>query len=648
MESTLHSLMARLFSWLLLLLAVAGVYWAGLSGGFVFDDPGNILDNERLFVTSLGFAQLSAATFSGDAGPLGRPISMLTFALNLYATGTDAYYFKLTNLVIHLLNTVLVGWVAHSLLTYVWRDEPVRLAKVPVGALLVAALWALHPINLTSVLYVVQRMTSLSALFGFIAVGLYAWLRISDGRSASLRVVVSSMVSVVLTLLASVFSKESGLLFVLLIFWLELVFFRFSISGRAILLGRWKLRDVFLLVGVTAAFYVVIWVLPGMIGPEAFRSRGFTLAERLMTEARVMFLYLELIFYPSLTKLSLYHDDFLVSHSLLDPISTLWAIGGLLLITLLALACFKKIPMLLFAWGWFVIAHLLESTVFSLELIHEHRNYFATIGFALLVPVMLFSMPARYRWGGSALVVVFLSLLVFVTTNRALIWSNLVDQAAFEAEIKPHSDRANYELGRVYLRLLEQTGEQKYAELARASFDKAMMGYRAGNGAYFALIHTAFYLKEAPDPVLVTRLRDRLGVLPFYNNNVGFLNALLECQLKGHCRLDDRVFVGLLAAAVENPTASAASRAQTYIMLGRYFVERLGDMPKGEEFFRDAMAAGDQLGGRIMLAQVYRLQGRLNEAETLLAQLIKMDRFAAYAGWVESELSEIKRQRNSD
>ena len=136
---------------------LAGLYWAGLQGGFFFDDAVNILTPEGIQMTALNSQSLYDALSSGIASIFGRPISQLSFALNHYISAFDPYYFKLTNLIIHLLNGVLVNALSRKLFKHHYL------------AALVTTLWLIHPIQLTSVLYVVQRMTSLSALFLLLA-----------------------------------------------------------------------------------------------------------------------------------------------------------------------------------------------------------------------------------------------------------------------------------------------------------------------------------------------------------------------------------------------------------------------------------------------------------------------------------------------
>ncbi|MBN2854851.1 MAG: hypothetical protein JXK51_01255, partial [Halothiobacillaceae bacterium] len=100
------SLKDRLLLIAVLLFAVL-VYWPGLSGGYIFDDFGNLVDNAAMAPDAVR-AHFWAAVWSSGSGPTDRPISMLTFALQDWFTGLAPWPFKFVNLLIHLANGVLV------------------------------------------------------------------------------------------------------------------------------------------------------------------------------------------------------------------------------------------------------------------------------------------------------------------------------------------------------------------------------------------------------------------------------------------------------------------------------------------------------------------------------------------------------------
>src|SRR5690606_10094951 len=104
------------------------------------------------------------AAFANDEGIWGRPLASLTFALNHYfAGGFETSFFKATNVAIHFIN----AWLVYGLAAVLLATPALATARHHRHfiAALAALLWAAHPLQLTGVLYVVQRMTSLAALF---------------------------------------------------------------------------------------------------------------------------------------------------------------------------------------------------------------------------------------------------------------------------------------------------------------------------------------------------------------------------------------------------------------------------------------------------------------------------------------------------
>ncbi|NNL99141.1 MAG: tetratricopeptide repeat protein, partial [Gammaproteobacteria bacterium] len=153
----------------ILALVTGLVYLPGLSGGFIYDDFPNIVANPALHIDDLAPDAVVAAALSGHSGFLGRPLASFSFALNHALGGLDPFGYKLANLVIHIINAALVWLLASAVTRRIGRGRelPGLLVYLP---LLTALLWALHPINLTSVLYTVQRMTSLASMFSLAAV----------------------------------------------------------------------------------------------------------------------------------------------------------------------------------------------------------------------------------------------------------------------------------------------------------------------------------------------------------------------------------------------------------------------------------------------------------------------------------------------
>ena len=608
--------------WVVLMAVVAACYAPGLSGSFVFDDDVNILQNQNLRITSLQWGDLWAAAFSGHAGPLGRPVALITFALNFFLWGTDPYYFKLVNLLIHLANALLVGALAQSLCIAFRAKDSTRKDENSIyewSGWMVAALWALHPINLTSVLYVVQRMTSLSAFFGLCALLIFVNYRTKTCESAELRhpgLVAGGTALVVMVLLGlSLLAKESGLLFAPLLLWIEFIVYGFRFNGKPLRLLNLEMRYVVAAVVVVACAYAAIFKVPAMISPAAFSNRDFGLRERVLTEMRVLFYYLQLILFPRNSELSLYHDDFLISRSLWDPITTIFSAAGLLAISIASLILRKRFPELLFAWGWFLIAHALESTVFALELVHEHRNYFATIGLCMLLPLTLARVAKHeLRRLFTVLFAGYLVLIGFITHVRALQWSNTVDWAALEASNHPASARANYELARDYMILMHNTGEDRFGELADQALVRSTESYLSGVLPYMARIHLAYFRGLQPDPSIIQQAKLGLRVWPSYTVNTATLNSFVICQIEQKCHMPDKQAIEILESALENQSIRKDDAAEVKKLLAQYYINRYNDLKKGLDLIEQAIEISDLSSSRIMYAQALAMQGDFKNA----------------------------------
>lgn len=632
----------NIYLFLVIIILTFFIYYPGLSGDFVFDDPANILENKKLAIQNLSYEGLKSAALSGNAGPLGRPISLITFSLNYYFTSFDPFYLKLTNLLIHLINGLLVFFISLKLFQWLSKQyQSIKFEYTVYLACLVSLIWLIHPLNLTSVLYVVQRMTSLSSLFGLLAIAIYCIWRT---RIITWPNTLLSLIGIIISLLASILSKESGILFIPLIYWIELIFFQAKNQKfQPISIKKIKLSYL-LWFGVAIGFFLFLYLLPPYLNPANFTRREFTLDERLLTESRVIFYYLKMFFYPLLSDLSLYHDDFAISKSITQPITTLYSLAGLLGISLACIVLFKKHPMLLFAWGWYVISQLLESTFISLELVHEHRNYFGIIGFIVAAVYYIAQIndkkiqPFIY-----ILSAIYIANLAWTTWQRSEIWSNLVDHAAFEAENHPHSERANYQLARIYMKLMVLNPNKKnfYALRAKESLENAKLSYMSSNAAWYGELHLYSEMNWKITTDMLKQLSNRQKTLPFRNNNISFLRTLSDCQIQGFCKVPHNWFIQLTVSAIDNPTVNDKIKSELFKLLANYFIAVLGDFEKGEEFLIDAISLNDDINGRILLSQVYRLQGKLELAQAQVNEAKQLDSENIWINEINMELKKI-------
>lgn len=550
---------------LVMLILTALAYLPGLHGPFVFDDITNIVQNGALRLPNLHWDQLLHAAFSSDAGPTRRPLSSLSFALSFYFGGSGAYGFKLANLAIHLINALLFFALLQQIVRY-WHRARVIASDTAATwlPLLCVTVWALHPLNLTAVLYVVQRETSLCSLFILLGCVLYCHgrLQLLAGRSGWWWIFIGVGVSAVLALAA----KETAALLPIYLLVIEACVFKFAMpaeNGNAIR-QLWRNHGL-------QVFYLLFLVLPLAIGMYwifaihhgtalSYEGREYTLGQRLLTETRVVWDYIRWTLFPRLPDLGLYHDDIPLSDGLLSPPTTLLSILGLIGLLVLAWFTRKKRPWISFGILWFFTGQLLESTVFPLEIAFEHRNYLADMGIIVAVTTFILTEPTRYVKLAVRFAVIILIALTFgaLTGMRSYIWRSTNSLVAVQAANHPRSPYATYALG-----------EQLTNEVLggnRALLPQAVQALRQSSelpnsgiiaGAALALLESQMLNNN--DPENFTRMAQRLRTRPISASDQQGLVALVQCQNADNCHFTHAEMQSLFDAALANPRIGRGS-----------------------------------------------------------------------------------------
>jgi hypothetical protein len=246
-------------------------------------------------------------------------------------------------------------------------------------ALFSSLIFISHPIQTQSVTYIVQRMASMGGMFYLLSLVLYVKGRLSTGRPRILYFAGTG-----LSYLVGIFSKENVAILPLFIALYEFYFFQkldLSPKGRKVL---------FSLVGalfILGAFGFIIWggrYINVII--EGYEYRTFTMSERVLTQSRIVLYYLTLLVFPHPSRLNLDYD-FLISKTILDPPTTLISI--LIIAGLMGYSIWsaRKKPVLSFFILWYFGNLVIESSIFPLEMVYEHRLYLPAVG-----PFVLFSL----------------------------------------------------------------------------------------------------------------------------------------------------------------------------------------------------------------------------------------------------------------
>ena len=381
-ETRLSRCRQNAFALATLFITILLIYANTFNASWHFDDTPNILKSERLHLEELSWEKIKHTLFLVSDGKVKiyRPAACLSFALNYYFGQEDVFGYHVVNLSIHFLASVFLFLLVHNTL-----NLPSLRAKCGPHAysiaLLATVLWAINPVQTQAVTYIVQRMASMAGMFYVMSMYFYLMGRTSEKKAPKIAYYFSCGAAGAL----SICSKENAALLPLSIFFFDL----FLIQG----LERKNIKK-------NAYVFLALILVPVALnlfyrGPSAFSldrlttsylHREYTMLERLLTQPRVILLYLTLLFYPMPNKLSISHD-ISISHGLFDPPTTILAI--LFIVLLLGVTIFqsRRWPLPAYCILFFFLNHLIESTFFPLELVFEHRNYIPSM--MLFVPIAI-------------------------------------------------------------------------------------------------------------------------------------------------------------------------------------------------------------------------------------------------------------------
>lgn len=421
---------------LVIVLLVIILFLPGLSGGFILDDGINILTNYVLYINKLNFDNLIYAALSFHDGNGSRALPMMSFAIDYWRAGSmDASTFKITNLLIHAITTfILALFFRRLLLLAKWTPQ-----KAILGSLILTLLWAVHPLQVSSVLYIVQRMQTMETLFLVLALWAYLWMRqlqISGGRGRI------QGTCVILFWILALMCKEDAVLFPAYTLLLELTVLRFQAGQIVVTKGLKQCYSLFVVLAVLVYFFVII---PHYGCWDICPRRDFNSWERLLTQGRVLVMYLGQILLPLSDRIPFIYDNYPVSRSLWHPWTTLPSL--LIVFTLLMWAwCWRHIrPLFAFGIMLFFAGHFVSSNIIALELVFEHRNHLPLIGAVLAFSDLILFICQRLQMRKRIVCAVFIviALLLGISTfYQTYIWGNGVRLGQKMTKLSPTSIRA--------------------------------------------------------------------------------------------------------------------------------------------------------------------------------------------------------------
>ncbi len=521
----------------LLPLALLGIsvfiaYSNSLNGTWALDD---VVANRPVSITDIrsiiGFRQLA----------------YLTFLINQQIAPFSPASFRLFNIIIHICNAVLVYVLAYKTVIGYCRHKGIPTPRkgglamsmedlAYRAALLSSVFFALHPININAVAYIVQRMASLATFFVLLSLISYVSAIGSDRKVASVCLYLLSGVCVI----AGILSKENAVMAVPLMILYDYVFL--SGSNRRVFARRVFVIMCISVVSLGLISYFMkfhervvemaqLFLHPNRVLPERPWSAVdvyWTPLQHILTEFRVVSRYLFLVVVPFPAFFIFDWWGFPVSKGLTVPWTSLPAILFVALLAVFSLLKMKRFPFLCFGILWYLVALSLESFfAVGADLYFEHRNYLPVSGlFIGIAGQIALSLKERLKEKVFLMAVIGLCLVLGgFTFSRNFVWKDSVTLWGDTLKKNPQNIRAIMSMGNAYLLVADFDHAKRYfTQAIRMSYQDKRLTLLDGSAYRLGLM----YLFEK-DLVQAKRLLDAVSAtIESYHLKIltGFYTAL--------------------------------------------------------------------------------------------------------------------------
>lgn len=572
-----------------LVLLVWFLFFPALPGIIQFDDLGNLSDLNRIDDGLAAWMWIR----EGRAGPLGRPISLATFALQHYEWPSP-HAFLLWNIALHCINTVLVLWLA---MLATERLEA-SLEKQLATGFLTALCWASMPLLNTSTLFIIQRMTLLSSTF--MLAGLIAYLKQRGAVTAGWKQQLFALSWMAAFGLLAILAKENGALIVVYGLILEILILTTSPKH-----SRPNFSVITLSLACAILFAGLLPYLFWSAGTEL--QRGFTMQERLASQGFILLTYLKGLFFPIPRELNPFRY-YSASYEYWQVIAGI----GIWLVIMLS-------PLIVWRYGWkrtaltlawFFYGHLLESGWISLEPYFAHRNYVPAAGFVFALTHAILSQKKNTKlWQ-----IVF---SIYILTMGGMTWMNtsLWGKSELAAEIwakeLPNNSRAAMNLAYE----LERT---QNLSAALVHLDRFIVEGRDSVGIRMVTLTTACLLMpNANHSDRVEATKNAILTQPFEGWATETIKNLIEIVRKGNCPGVTEEQVGELAAAFMSRPAyqTHPAIASNLLSILGLVAQDQGDKKSAMDFYLKAIEHSAAYG---MVNLYFHLAQQANDTQGLL------------------------------
>jgi protein O-mannosyl-transferase len=389
----------KLIVYVVLVLVTLAVFWQVNQYDFI------ILDDD-VYVTANSHIK-SGITLDGIRWAFGttyaefwQPLIWLSFMFDYQLHGLNAGGYHLTNLILHIMSTLLLFWFFNRMTGAIWKSA------------FVAAFFALHPLHVESVAWITERKDTLSAFFWMLTLCLYVYY--------TEKPVIKRYLLVLFSFACALMSKPIVV----------------TLPVVMILLDYWPLRRfeshktnlISLQLKEKAPFFILSMVFSIMTAYLHSNTpiERFPLDLRLANALVSLATYLENTFWP--------HDM-----GIFYPFPTqipLWQIIGasllIIFISVTVIVMVKRLPYLFTGWMWFTIAiaPVIGIIQDSGQAMADRYHYIPSIGIGMMLAwgiPLLIPNETRRKKILFPLGIAFLAIMSFITWQQCGYWKNSVE-----------------------------------------------------------------------------------------------------------------------------------------------------------------------------------------------------------------------------
>ena len=341
-----------LFIYVFLALATLAVYWQASQFDFVSIDDGVYVTENYHIQSGLSPDGLRWA-LSTTYAEFWHPLTWISLMLDYHLFGLNAGGYHMTNLILHMLSTLLLFRLFHRMTGAVWKSA------------FVAAFFALHPLHVESVAWVAERKDVLSGFLFMLTLCLYVYYT----EKPVLKRYLSVCFFFILALMSKSIVVTLPVLMILLDYW---PLKRFQQQKNSLL--YWQLKEKWPLFMMAMIFAVItVHAQPSVIH-FPFSSRLLNAFVSFISYVEKTFLpYNMAVFYPFPTELPVWlviRSSFLI-----------------ITITLIAILMFQRLPSFFVGWMWYTFSLLPVIGIIQVgnHAMADRYHYLPSIGIAIML-----------------------------------------------------------------------------------------------------------------------------------------------------------------------------------------------------------------------------------------------------------------------